>query len=331
VTLAVGWLRRQILGISPKEVSFVRRGFRGGNDETRQRLEQIGTTFLQGYDAALEENEPEALAAQLNGIEADLRGFAFEGAAMSLALQDHLLPWKRDRWRSFLQGPAVVHAYMVHVGLGWALARIPWRRRRFERALRRLDPLLGWLAVDGYGFHEGYFSWPQSIQRQVIPKRLSPSARRVFDQGLGRSLWFVNGADVGLIPRTIEAFPPWRRGDLWSGVGLACTYAGGSEEAALKVLRQASGTHQAQVAQGAAFAAKTRQRAGNPAAHTELACTILCRLSAREAAALTDATLEFLPTEGPEPAYESWRRRLQAHFSQRVCTFEPRIEHHERR
>ena len=59
--------------------------------------------------------------------------------------------------RSFLAGPGAAHTYMVHVGAGWALAQL---RRRVDRALARLDPLLGWLAVDGYGFHQGYFRWP---------------------------------------------------------------------------------------------------------------------------------------------------------------------------
>src|SRR3712207_8380154 len=51
------------------------------------------------------------------------------------------------------------------------------------------------------------------------------------DQGLGRSLWFVQGADVRRIPATVNAFPAERRPDLWSGLGLACGYAGGRTRA----------------------------------------------------------------------------------------------------
>jgi hypothetical protein len=53
---------------------------------------------------------------------------------------------------------------MAHVGIGWAIARLPWLRRRIEQPLNRLDSLLRWLAVDGYGFHEGYFYWPDYVE-----------------------------------------------------------------------------------------------------------------------------------------------------------------------
>jgi len=312
------WLRKRVFGITPQEVCFSRRGFRGGEEGVRERLEQVGTTFLHGYHAALEENDPGALGCRLNGVAAEWRGFAFEGAAMSLALQDHLLPWKRHRWQAFLEGPGAAHIYMVHVGAGWALARLPWRRWCFERVLGGLDPLLGWLAVEGYGFHEGYFSWPRAIQAQTIPNHLRAYARHVFDQGLGRSLWFVAGADVAHLPQIIAGFPSSRQADLWSGVGLACAYAGGRERDALEALRQASGPWQAMLAQGAAFAAKEPQRAGNPAAHTELACGVLCRLSAEESASLTDEMLENLPKDGDEPAFATWRRRLQDYFARQA-------------
>jgi hypothetical protein len=98
------------------------------------------------------------------------------------------------------------------VGLGWAWARLPGNP---ERRLPALDPLLGWLAVDGYGFHEGYFHWRRRVSARELPRGLSASARRVFDQGLGRSLWFVEGADV---PRAAPIYgaasgsPPRTRG-----------------------------------------------------------------------------------------------------------------------
>src|ERR1039457_1019400 len=82
------------------------------------------------------------------------------------------------------------------------------------------------------------------------------SPRRAFDQGLGRSLWFVEGADASRIAAAISSFPKARQPDLWSGVGLACAYAGGRDQAHLELLRETAGPYVAQVAQGAAFAAK---------------------------------------------------------------------------
>src|SRR3954447_2151806 len=217
----LGWLLGQTFGISIEEAAFARRGFRGGDAAQRRHLEEVGRTFLHGYHAALEENRPVQLASRLDEVEPGLRGFAFEGAGMGLYLLDLLTPWNRGRLRSFLAGPGSVHTYMVHVGAGWALAQL---RLRVDRALSRLDPLLGWLAVDGYGFHHGYFRWPEPVERHRVPRRIDGYARRVFDQGLGRSLWFVEGAEVSRIAATIAAFLPSRQADLWSGVGLACAY-----------------------------------------------------------------------------------------------------------
>ena len=195
------------------------------------------------------------------------------------------------------------------------MARLPWLRARPEAALRRMDPLLRWLALDGYGFHEGYFDWPNSVVQARTPGSLQGYQLRAFDQGLGRSLWFVNGADADRIPRTIATIPAARHSDLWSGVGLACAYAGGADEHAVQYLMASAGPHAAAFSQGVAFAAKARQKAGNPTGHTEEACRIACGLTADEAAALADETRKDLAPSGAEPAYEIWRQRLQRKFT----------------
>jgi hypothetical protein len=304
----LGQARRRFLGLSPAEASFAKRGFLASEEKARLRLEKIGVTFLSGYHAALEETGFVSLARRLATVEPELRGFAFEGAAMGLGLLDYFTPWRKDRWRTFTERFAEPHIYMMHVGLGWALARL---RRSVTSSLAKLDPLLCWLVVDGYGFHEGYFAWPRYIERREIPVHLKGYEQRVFDQGLGRSLWFVKGADVATVANAIDAFPFARRNDLWSGVGLACAYAGGCGRGAIESLRLAAGEHLPALAQGVAFAAKTRQRAANLNSHTENVCRVICGRSAEELAAITDAALQELREENGLPAYEVWRRRIQ--------------------
>jgi hypothetical protein len=300
-----------LFGLPLEETSVEQRGFRGATDEMRARLEQVGENFLDGYHAALESYTPPTLAERLNSVDAELRGFAFEGAAMGLALLDTLSPWRPNRVTSFLSGAGNAHAYMVHVGVGWVWARFPFGFRRFRR---RLDPLLSWLAFDGWGFHEGFFHWPKYVAGQPPPRRLAGYERRAFDQGLGRSWWFVNGGNPELIARTIAGFPAERRPDMWSGVGLAATYAGLANESILCALRDLAGLSWPQLAQGAAFAAKARQRAGNLTPYTELAAKVLCGLSAQDAARLCDTTLENLPANASQLAFEIWRQRIQQHF-----------------
>lgn len=315
-------IRRALFGIAPQETTFARRGFRGEAGAVRDRLERVGSCFVQGYHAALAEDRPLPLAARIDAeVEREFRGFAYEGAGMALALLDTLLPGRRDRLARFLAGPGEPQTYIIYVGAGWVMARLPVSP---ERYLSRLadpvtDPIMRWLALDGFGFHEGFFHASRSVARQEVPRRLRGHRgyfRRGFDQGLGRSLWFVEGADVGRLPRTIGAFPASRQPDLWSGLGLACGYAGGRTRSEVESLRAAAGPFAPQLAQGVAFAAKARQRAGSLAAHTELACQVICGRSAGEAAAVTDEALHDLPADRPdEPAFEVWRRRIQDHFS----------------
>jgi enediyne biosynthesis protein E3 len=305
--------RTRVFGIPNGEASFSRRGFNSGDPGTRDQLERIGKTFLEGYHVALEEDDFSTLAGRLEMIEAECRGFAYEGAAMAITLLDFLSPWALDRFPHFLHGVGADHIYMLHVGAGWALARL---HRSVDRFLAHLDPILGWLAVDGYGFHEGYFYWQQVVNQQKIPKRLKGYARKVFDQGLGRSLWFVEGADISRIVDRIRAFSMERQSDLWSGIGLACTYAGGVEASELERLQASAEGFRIHLAQGAAFAAQARRRAGNPALHTEMACQILCQLSAEKSALITEQALVGLPSIGNEPAYEVWRSRIRTLIAQ---------------
>lgn len=304
---------KKLLSIPAEEVTFARRHFRLPCDSVRERLERVGETFLHGYHAALAGEGTEMLRGRLSTVELEFRGFAYEGAAMALDLLDQLTPWKASRVSIFLRDLAEPHIYMAHVGIGWSLARLSLG---LERRLSRLDAVLRWLVLDGYGFHEGYFHWLQYADGASRPRRLRDYGLRAFDQGLGRSLWFVSGAghDPEWVADAIAAFPESRRPDLWSGIGLACAYAGGADAGRIKYLRMAAQIHYAHLAQGAVFAAGARSRAGNPADHTEFACQLLCDLSAQEAAALSETTRRHAQ-EDFEPAYEVWRRLIRSHFA----------------
>ena len=298
------------LRLDERDVSVERRGFACDSAAMRERTEEVGRSFLRGYHAALEEADLAALAERLEALPPEFRGFAHEGAGMALSLLDTLLPGRR--LAAYLAGPGAHQLYIVNVGAGWILGRLPMAARRVRR---RLDPILGWLALDGYGFHEGFFRWPRSVERHAVPRRLRGYERRVFDQGLGRSLWFVRGGSPRRIAEAIAAFPAARRPDLWAGVGLAASYACGRDEAELHELVALAGAFKPMLAQGSTFAAVARERGRNPAAHTELACRVICDRTTAELAALCDETGRDLPPDRPdgaEPAFEVWRQRIQA-------------------
>ena len=301
----------KLLSINGREVTFARRGFSVAKPEVRDRLEHVGTIFLVGYHAALQENRLQGLTEKLERVELEYRGFAYEGAAMALGLRDAIVPGS-NFLAEFLQGTGKRHIYMLHVGAGWAYARVPWLRWRIEIVLRKFDPVLRWLVLDGYGFHQGYFHFKEPVTTTV--KRLSVDARRVFYQGFGRSMWFVHGCDFHQISRTISGFPALYHGDAWSGIGLACAYAGGAASPYMEEAVSLAGRFHCALAQGAAFAAKARQQAGNEAAHTEEACAVLTGIKAEQAAALCDGALAQVNRNSCLP-YQQWRELVQNYFS----------------
>ena len=300
----------KFLSINDREVTFARRGFSAVKPEVRERLEHVGTIFLVGYHAALQKNKLEALTEKLELVELGYRGFAYEGGAMALALRDAMVPGS-NLLTEFMVGPGKRHIYMLHVGAGWAFARLPWLRLRIEEVICKFDPVLRWLVLDGYGFHQGYFHFKEPLTNLV--KRLSMDARRVFYQGFGRSLWFVHGCDFHQIAKTISGFPALYQGDAWSGVGLACAYAGGAASPDMKEAVSLAGRFNCALAQGAAFAAKARQLAGNGVAHTEEACAVLAGINAEQAAALCDRAMAQVNKNSSTP-YREWRELVQNYF-----------------
>jgi enediyne biosynthesis protein E3 len=314
----VGALRRRILTPNASAARLDVRGFHLKNSAACELLETIGGTFLMGYRYAAEAATPAAAEEGLERIPTRFRGFAYEGAAMGFAIREGLPGGRSGKVAGFLDGRAGAHIYMVYVGVGWAMARLP--RFRWSR-LYAPDPLLRWLVLDGYGFHQAYFRTRRYIHEQYQERGFpwpvdGPEgyAERVIDQGIGRAAWFVGGTDARLTAQVLDAFPEQRRPDLYAGAGLAATYAGGADEAELRWFFEHAGPYRPQVAQGSAFAAGARVRAGLVVPHTEVATGVFCGTSAQEAWEITEKSLPDRTEGGPLSAFELWRQRIAQHF-----------------
>ena len=158
---SMGRLRLRLFGIAKEETTFAHRGFHSGVPAIVANLESIGEVFVSGYHLALAHDDPDIVATEIESrIDQGKHGFAFEGAAMAFTLLDYLRPWTQKRLLKFIAGPGSRHTYLVHVGAGWAGARLPINLSKLRR---RLDPTLGWLVIDGYGFHQGYFHWDDYV------------------------------------------------------------------------------------------------------------------------------------------------------------------------
>lgn len=313
-------LRRRILTPNISQTKLDVRGFHVKDEESRTLLETVGSSFLAGYGYAAEGPNISAVEARLETIPIRFRGFAYEGAAMGFAVRDGLRLGRPRHVPAMLDGRGDGHIYMAYIGVGWAMARLP--RFRWGQ-LCAPDPLLRWLVLDGYGFHQAYFHTEKYVHRQhrhrTFPWPVDGPAEyggRVIDQGIGRAMWFIGGTDPDRVAEMIAGFPEDRRADLYAGAGLAATYAGGVSESELLRFRERAGDHRAAVAQGSAFAAGARVRAGLVVPHNELAVAVFCGMTPAEAAKVTDATVPRDQFDAV-PAYERWRRAIAAEFQAR--------------
>lgn len=305
-------LRRRLLTPNSSAATLAVRGFHYKNEAAKDLLESIGSNFLFGFATAVEARAPAEAERHLETVPVRFRGFAYEGAGMGFATLDALPFGGGGRVAEFLAGAGGRHVYMVYVGVGWAMARVP--RFRWPK-LAVNDELLQWLLLDGYGFHQAYFRTERYVHRHYrepdFPWPFSGPAwyaNRAVDQGIGRALWFVGGADVTRVAELIDGFPDTRKADLYAGAGLAATYAGGAGPDELVAFAEGAGRHRAVVAQGSAFAAEARLLAGLVVDHTNTATEILCGTTAAQAA---QRVRELRPAgPGPDdlPAYELWRR-----------------------
>jgi hypothetical protein len=317
----VGTVRRFALTPSFDSVTFGGRGFPPAAQEVAARLEAIPQSVILGFEFGIATKTQEEIVRRLDLVEEDLRGFAYEGATMALTIRDVMGSGRRQRARHFLLGPAAPHIFLAFIGIGFAMARLPrplWSRVVPDLRGNPYFPASSWLAVDGYGFDRAYFDTARWVDRQYLPPAYPWQGEpayfpRAIDQGIGRALWFIHGADVSRVAAAVRAFDPARRPDLWSGVGLAATFAGGADQPGIELLRKEAGDLLPEAAQGAVFAAKAREQAGRPTVHTAMAVDTLCGMNLDAAAELADAAAVQAAGDGGIE-YEAWRERTRRRF-----------------
>jgi hypothetical protein len=308
-----------VFGLSPEAVRFGERGFVCADPSVRAKLEEILRVFVRGYNIALRERDDTLVSARLaREFDSHHVGFAFEGAGMCYALFDLLVPWSTSRLRAFTDGAARRHDYIATVGAGFAVARVPWGRLLLNSYLQRLEATVAWCVIDGYGFHQGIFHPERfTVECRQAPSALPAYARQLFNSGVGRSFWWTLGASPTLIRQAIDRFPQATQGEMWCGVGVAASYAGGVEARVLWDLLEQSGDWSGDFLSGFPFAARMRQKGENPSPWTTDACIELLKTTPDEAAGLVArevtriaAELEGRERQLREEGYGRLRERL---------------------
>jgi hypothetical protein len=319
----LGTLRRLALTPKLRTVTFAHRGFPGAESPAAQHLESVPQSVICGFEWGIEHRRLWDVERRLETVSPDNRGFAYEGAAMAYAVRDAMAGGRGTRTKELLEGPGLPHIFLTYIGIGFAMARLPrvlWRNIMPDLEGVPFFPTMSWLAVDGYGFDRAYFHTRHVIDEQRPFKPYPWTGRadyfpRAADQGVGRALWFIHGALPDRVAAAVDAFAPGRRADLWSGVGLAATFAGGCPADGLASLRDAAGGYADEVALGSVFAATARTAAGHVPEHSALAVEVFTGGPVADAVTLA-ATTAVESGEGPggSPTYELWRERIRTHF-----------------
>ncbi|MBO0611227.1 DUF1702 family protein [Myceligenerans salitolerans] len=283
---------------------------------TAERLGRIPQTVVLGFEQLMSSRRTEQIHARLALVTPEHRGFAYEGATMAATLLDVMTPGEKGRAATVMTGPGSKHLLLNYIGIGFALAKLPrraWRDALPDLPVSSFHPVLSWLVVDGYGFDLAYFRPDRYVTGQHRPAPYpwlddtTGYFGRAVDQGIGRALWFMAGGVAADAETLVDSFAPDRRADLWSGVGLAATFAGGDDIASLP--RRARG-YADELAVGAVFAARARAAADCVPEHSERAVPALTGLDLRQAVDLADGFTG--QGDATAPAYEHWREHIRS-------------------
>ena len=196
-----------------------------------KNIETVVSTFQKGLSLSEQEFGLDELISKLNQFEPRYRSVAFEGASMGVAIQNSLGTWNK------YAKAAEKHATQVHIGLGWAIAE---GQMNLASTLSEIEPDFQVKVLDGYGYWHVLFRRRLTIRTQTIPKNITSEYQSGFDQGIGRTIWYITKGEVAKVVNIINHFSEDRRANLWQGIGVASTYVGGCSDELIGELKSAS-------------------------------------------------------------------------------------------
>ncbi|MES2622311.1 MAG: DUF1702 family protein [Bacteroidota bacterium] len=272
-------------------------------DTVQEKIQTIQHIFRQVQEGYIETTSVTELVQQAEKHEPEFRSIAYEATSFCLALSDFKNHNQPESWFQFLQLSSP-HATQIHVGLGWAMAQLQLNPLII---LDKLTPMMRYRVLDGYGYYEGIFRKRKSILSQQKPELNDRVGSSAYDQGLGRSLWYLYNGSIAEVKNLIAKFPAMRQADLWRGMGIAVTYAGGAKEVTLKFIFDESDEYKKQLAAGAIMALVSRHFAAFITDDAVAACNIWCGKSRDEA---LNPNVPVLNSKN-ENAYADWVSNIE--------------------
>lgn len=253
------------------------------NNSIASKIESIFAIFQMAQQDACSIDDVDELIKKLETTETEFLSVAYEGAAMELALKDFSEGDNITKWNALLE-KSKKHACQIYIGMGWAIAK---EQRKSLPFIESLNSNMLYRIWDGCGYYDGIFRQRQVIKGQIRLEYIEEKNYSAYDEGLGRSIWYLNKGDVAKVSEMIQNFSSARHSDLWRGIGIACSYVGGFDEQTLNSLVPSAGQYSSQLGIGAAMVAKSRIDADSLTNEIELACSVFNQLTAEEAMKIT--------------------------------------------
>lgn len=214
-----------------------------------ERIAYIQSLFRKVYENPARSFDP---AEDVEDFLPEYIAVLYEARAAQLAAQDFKL------WNSFFEHFAERHRSQLLVGLGWSLAEA----EKYDLFAHFSSSSDRWRIADGCGYFSGLFKRREAVRQQLFPEGLTSSYHAGFDQGLGRSFWYLMQGDPERIRDLIGHFTAERQPNLWRGVGLAMAYVGGINKEEVRLLAGCAGPHLPSLKCGALLALDGRSKSG---------------------------------------------------------------------
>jgi len=270
-----------------------------------QKMERIQSIFREVQEKDFDNFSISEISDYLNSFDKEFRSIAYESAAMNLALIDLKRDGKLVLWLQFLRAIGAQHSIQIHVGLGWAFAQEQLNPVTY---LNELEEMLRYRVLDGYGYYEGIFRRRKSIINQQTIETEDTNVSAAYNQGLGRSIWYISKGDIDVAKSMLDNFPANRLNDLWRGLGIAITYVGGCNETYLQVIFDKASNFQKGLATGTAMSLISREKANSITTDAILICKVFCNKNA-------DQILTMAIDSNVGDKFSQWIKNLEVAFT----------------
>lgn len=344
---------------------WLKRGIELDGRPAQRRVAKVGGAVVAGVSSAMKAGVScDHTRRDMDAVDPELRGFAWEGVGMALTASDiSSQPVNSEKsperglrlrataiaeanpiWRKWIIlgiglgfGRAVAHAQAgadespkwSNVGGANLGETVRATMKLFLGHILSCDVVDAMLICDGLGMAlasgdpDNWLLPAASFSR--LAKETSSagapavmrSAERGFDHGVGRASWFVNCGEPDKVISTLCTFGASERApDLWGGVGLAGTYAGGVSEIQWRDLVAGAPGARPYLAQAAACAANSRLRSSGIFQETEIGCLATWECSAHDTLIRFRNWLESPSDASIAAAPNGWRHmRFLTEFS----------------